>query len=144
MKWTLRNLTTLQKTLQHIMYRCINGIACPQSVHKILMHGSQVILHNILVPIDALSEEAQEARNKDYKRFRQYHTRKMSRMLTTHDLMHVLLVSSDPVISELRSFKKLSTHAMTKEALGLLKTADADSDSNDDIASDDDNDDFFA
>ena len=36
----------------------------PQSVHKMLIHSSQVV-RDKLVPVGLLSEEAQESRNKD-------------------------------------------------------------------------------
>lgn len=39
----------------------------PASVHKILIHGS-IVMDNFLVPIGQLSEEAQEAKNKEWKR----------------------------------------------------------------------------
>ncbi|CAH0558999.1 unnamed protein product [Brassicogethes aeneus] len=45
----------------------------PASVHRILMHGSDII-NNFSLPIGQLSEEAQEARNKDYKKIREFHT----------------------------------------------------------------------
>lgn len=48
---------------------------------KILDHGREIIKQSI-VPIGQLSEEAQEARNKDYRRFRKNHTRKCSRPAT--------------------------------------------------------------
>ena len=48
----------------------------PVTVHKILIHGAFVI-SNALLPIGQLSEEAQEARNKDFKRYREIHTRKL-------------------------------------------------------------------
>jgi len=50
-----------------------------------------------------LSEEAQEARNKDYNNIREHHTRKNSRLNTNEDLLHTLLVSSDPYISSIRN-----------------------------------------
>lgn len=40
----------------------------PASVHKVLIHGSAVINY-CLVPIGQLSEEAQEAKNKEWKRY---------------------------------------------------------------------------
>jgi hypothetical protein len=49
----------------------------PASVHKILLHGTDVIKH-CLLPIEQLSEEASEARNKHYKSFREHFTRKTS------------------------------------------------------------------
>ena len=38
----------------------------PPTVHKMLIHGGEII-RRALVPIGWLSEEAQEARNKDYR-----------------------------------------------------------------------------
>jgi hypothetical protein len=61
------------------------------------MHGKEAIGFCIL-PIGQLSEEAQEARNKDFKRFRERNTRKSSRIDTRKDLLHMLLISLDPVI----------------------------------------------
>lgn len=73
----------------------------PSSVHKILVHGAEIIERAIL-PIGQLSEEAQEARNKDYKRFREYNTRKCNRLATNQDLIHKLLISSDMLLGHLR------------------------------------------
>lgn len=70
----------------------------PSTVHKILVHGAEVIKSAIL-PIGQLSEEAMEARNKDLRNYREHHTRKTSRCENNEDLLHALLVSSDPVIS---------------------------------------------
>lgn len=39
----------------------------PASVHKVLIHGANII-NSFVIPIGQLSEEAQEARNKDLKR----------------------------------------------------------------------------
>lgn len=77
----------------------------PLTVHKILIHGSQVV-RKLMLPIGMLSEEAQESRNKDYRRIRQENTRKTDRLKTTEDLMHGLLISSDPVISSIRELPK--------------------------------------
>ena len=51
----------------------------PSSVHKILLHGENIIKHFAVLPIGQLSEDAQESRNKDYKKFRLYHARRCSR-----------------------------------------------------------------
>lgn len=56
-----------------------NWYRMPPSIHKILIHGS-LIIKNALVPIGQLSEEAQEASNKNYNRFRENHSRKSSRI----------------------------------------------------------------
>lgn len=73
----------------------------PASVHKVLIHGSTIISSAIL-PIGQMSEEAQEARNKHFKEYRESHSRKISREATNVDVMHRLLETSDPVISSLR------------------------------------------
>jgi hypothetical protein len=70
----------------------------PTSVHKILVHGASII-RAALFPIGELSEEAQEARNKDHKNFRLNHTRKMSRTGTNTDLFKLLLTSSCPFLA---------------------------------------------
>ncbi|CAI6356581.1 unnamed protein product [Macrosiphum euphorbiae] len=82
----------------------------PTSVHTILLHGADVIRHAIL-PIGQLSEESQESQNKHYKNYREHHTRKISRVKINEDLINMLLVSSDPLISSMRNIqpKKLQT-----------------------------------
>ncbi|KAL4702325.1 hypothetical protein ACJJTC_006931 [Scirpophaga incertulas] len=50
----------------------------PSSVHKILIHGENIIKHFAILPIGQLAEDAQESRNKDYKKNRLEHSRKCS------------------------------------------------------------------
>ncbi|XP_065675290.1 uncharacterized protein LOC136091543 [Hydra vulgaris] len=76
-----------------------------QSVHKILVHGHAIIARQYL-PIGLMSEEAQEACNKDFKKFWEDFSRKTSRIDTNRDLVNRLLVSSDPVITSLRKCHK--------------------------------------
>lgn len=73
----------------------------PSSVHKILIHGWRIVECAVL-PIGLLTEEAQEALNKLFKRTREYNTRKCSRLATNEDLIKKLFVSSDPYIASLR------------------------------------------
>lgn len=47
----------------------------PVTMHKLLVHGGALIKY-VVVPIGQLSEEAQEARNKDVRRFRERNTQK--------------------------------------------------------------------
>jgi hypothetical protein len=82
-----------------------NWYRMPSSVHKVIIHGSIVIKY-VLLPIGQLSEEAQKSRNKDYLRYREHHSRKSSRINTNSDLIHFLLISSDPLISSLSPPKK--------------------------------------
>jgi len=72
----------------------------PSSVHRILLHGADVILC-VPLPIGMMSEEALEATNKDFRKFRLKHCRKTSRTHPMEDLMNSLLISSDPLITSL-------------------------------------------
>lgn len=91
----------------------------PTSVHKVLIHGKDVI-ENVLLPIGQLSEEAQEARNKDIKKFRADFSRKFSRVKTMEDVFNRLLVSSDPYISSLRKLPQKKLKQFLPEALELF------------------------
>jgi hypothetical protein len=95
----------------------------PASVHKILLHGADVIKH-CLLPIGELSEEASEARNKQYKSFREHFTRKTSRIDTNIDLLHRLIVTSDPVISSIRPYPSKKMVLLSSEVLTLLTCSD--------------------
>lgn len=91
----------------------------PPSVHKILIHGAEVIKH-ALVSIGELSEEAAEAKNKDIKQFRLQYTRKISRIATNTDLLNRLFLSSDPFISGARNLPTKKTSSLCQEVLNLL------------------------
>jgi len=62
----------------------------PATVHKVLTHGSAIIEHAI-VSIGELLEEAAEANNKEIKKCRLNHTRKMTRILTNTDILNYVL-----------------------------------------------------
>lgn len=76
----------------------------PPSVHKVLLHGSS-IAKSFTLPIGLLSEEAQESRNKDIKRYREFNTRKSSRININTDIFQRLLLSSDPLLSSQTNIK---------------------------------------
>lgn len=59
----------------------------PTAVHRILIHG-YIIVQNAVVPIGILLEEAQESKNKDFKKYREGSTRKFSRKQTMEDLFY--------------------------------------------------------
>lgn len=92
----------------------------PASIHKILIHGSQII-EKALLPIGQLSEEASESRNKDLKKYRETRTRKISRKVTNEDLLNRLLLTSDPLITSLRILPERRAYALPTEVLRLLK-----------------------
>lgn len=72
----------------------------PSTVHKILIHGADILRTSIL-PVGILGEEVSEARNKDYKNFRLFHSRKTSRKDTLRDLFYRVMDTSDPIISSM-------------------------------------------
>ena len=59
------------------------------TVHKILIHSSEVNKTSFL-SIGQLSDKSQEARNKDFCRFREHHSRKKSRISTNIDLLKMV------------------------------------------------------
>lgn len=74
----------------------------PSSVHKLLIHGADICENFSFIPIGMLSEEASEARNKDFRNVRMAHTRKIGRVQTNLDIIHSFLISSDPYISHIK------------------------------------------
>lgn len=91
------------------------------SVHKLLVHGEAIISH-FSVPIGHLSEEANEARNKEFRQYRRDHTRKINRTATNEDLLNHLLITSDPFISSLRpKFSEGKRQDLFSETRELLK-----------------------
>lgn len=95
----------------------------PVSVHKVLWHGTDIV-SSFMLPIGQFSEEAQEARNKDNRKYRELFTRKSSRVHTNEDLIHRLLITSDPFIASLRSSPKTNRQELLPEVLALLKSVD--------------------
>ncbi|XP_076034196.1 uncharacterized protein LOC143020994 isoform X2 [Oratosquilla oratoria] len=93
----------------------------PVSVHKMLMHGSQVI-ESLCIPVGHTSEEGLEGTHKILRNARENHTSKKSRIRSNTDLMHWLLLISDPVLA---GFRKKCTHKLQQlpsEVLHLLKS----------------------
>jgi len=72
------------------------------TLHKILRHGAEVI-KNAILPIGQLSEEAAEARNKHIRSYRLNYSRKFSRVSCNQDVLNRLLLTSDPLITGMRS-----------------------------------------
>ncbi|XP_036148284.1 uncharacterized protein LOC118647442 [Monomorium pharaonis] len=120
------------------LYRKVyNWYPMPPTVHKLLDHG-EMIVSSAILPIGQLSEEAQEARNKDCRYFREHHTRKRSRVATNEDLFKRLLASSDPYITSLRRMLPKKSSTISADVLNLLKQPDI---INQEDESDDDNND---
>lgn len=119
------------------LYRTIySWYPMPPTVHKLLDHG-EIIASTAILPLGLLSEEAQEARNKDCRYYREHNTRKCSRVSTNEDLFKRLLASSDPYVTSLRRNPSKKYKPFSEDVLNLLKhpnvTSKADeSDDNDD------------
>lgn len=104
-----------------------------------LIHEPEIISH-ALFPSGQLIEEAQNARNKDFKKFGELHSRKCSRIKSNTDVFNFFFSSSDPLITGIRNLpkkKKLST--LLKEASNHVDNSDHDDNSED--SSDDDHED---
>lgn len=93
----------------------------PPTVHKVLIHGPTII-ENALLPIGQLSEEAQEANNKMFKRYREGFTRKFSRKESNTDILNRLLISSDPLISSMHQPVKRKRN-LDKDVLQMLQAS---------------------
>ena len=92
------------------------------TLHKILVHGPQIIEHSKL-PLGMMSEEASESCNKKYRQTREFHSRKMNRVVNLEDIFHRALESSDPVISSIYSSTRNRSRKplpLPTEALELL------------------------
>lgn len=91
----------------------------PISMHKLLIHGPQIIAHALL-PIGQLSEDAQEALNKGIKSIRENFSRKCSRSITMEDFWNRLVVTSDSYISSIRKLRQEKIRSLSVEAVVLL------------------------
>lgn len=76
----------------------------PSSVHKVLVHGCEII-DFFELPIGQLSEDALEARHKEFRKIRLHNSRKTSRTDANSDIIRHLLMSSDPELASLRQTK---------------------------------------
>ena len=93
------------------------------SVHKILIHGFRIIEWAPL-PIGQLSEEAQEARNKDVKKYRENFSRKCARDKTMKDVFQRMMLTSDPYISSFGNHLKQQRKSFSPEAMTMFLCSD--------------------
>lgn len=93
----------------------------PVSVHKMLMHGKQII-DNLCISVGHASEEGLEATHKLLRNARQYHTCKHSRIRTNSDLIHWLLLVSDPLLAGFRKKAPHKNDQLPTEVLTLLRS----------------------
>lgn len=85
------------------------------TVHKILMHGAEVIEHAIL-PIVQISK----ARNNHLRNYRIDFAWKFSRIDCNRDVLNRLLLTSDPLISCSRNKRAKKSKSFSKEAMEIL------------------------
>lgn len=91
----------------------------PPTLHKFFIHGADII-SSALLPIGQLTEEAQEARNKDFKKYREHYSRKCSREKSNEDVFNQFLLSSDPLLTSKRQLPKKKLQCLPEQALELL------------------------
>lgn len=95
----------------------------PPSIHKILVHSKKII-ESCILPLGQLAEEAQEANNKEYRRNREYFSRKTSRKDTNKDVLNRFLLASDPLLSCKSQGFQRKRHKLPTETITLLKAPD--------------------
>ncbi|XP_011688441.1 PREDICTED: uncharacterized protein LOC105450347 [Wasmannia auropunctata] len=93
----------------------------PTSVHKLLIHGPEIIASALLLPIGQLSEEA---RNKNIKKLCKNFSRKCSRD-NIQDVFNQLMVTSDPYISSIRKLPQRPLESLLPETIELLESPTA-------------------
>jgi len=100
-----------------------NWYNIPPTIHKVLVHGKDIIEHCPL-PIGLTNEEASEANNKILRNVRLHHTRKTSWSDGMSDLYHRMMDLSDPVVLEKsqQKKKKREKKPLSPEILGLLQS----------------------
>ena len=82
-----------------------NWYNIPPTIHKVLVHGKDIIEHCPL-PIGLTNEEASEANNKILRNVRLHHTRKTSWSDGMSDLYHRMMDLSDPVVLDIPNKKR--------------------------------------
>ncbi|XP_017473241.1 PREDICTED: uncharacterized protein LOC108364163 [Rhagoletis zephyria] len=93
----------------------------PPTLHKFFIHGPEIIAYALL-PIGQLSEEAQEASNKNFKKYRESNSRKMDREKSNQDVFNMMLITSDPIISSRRKLPEKKLHSLPKVAVDMLQS----------------------
>ena len=94
----------------------------PATIHKVLIHVKE-ILENSVLPAGYFGEEASEARNKFYKRDREFHAKKNSRINNLEDIFNRAMDTSDPVICSISlqySLKRRHKLTLPSEVIAML------------------------
>ncbi|GBM19367.1 hypothetical protein AVEN_195999-1 [Araneus ventricosus] len=119
-KINLDKFAEFTRVTQDIYLQNYSWYPMPVSLQKILFHGRN-ITEACILPIGSYSEEAQEARNKLNRQYRELFIRKSSRINTNTDLLHRLLIISDPYIASLRAAPKSRKRKMDREMKKMLE-----------------------
>ncbi|XP_047118530.1 calsequestrin-2-like [Schistocerca piceifrons] len=91
------------------------------SVHKLLIHGANII-KELSLPVGLFSEDVLESSQKEYKGLRLFHARKTSRIHTNTDIVHWMLIASDPNIASKRRRRHIKKRKpFPKEVLLMLE-----------------------
>lgn len=104
-----------------------NWYYMPTSVHKLLIHGPEIV-RSALLPIGQMSEEAQESCNKYFRKYRENFARKNFRQKTMEDVFNRFLISSDPYISSCRKLPTKRLKSLSTEVISLLSAPSLESD----------------
>jgi len=104
----------------HDVLRSLVGWGIPPGIHTILFHSSQ-LLRLVPMPLGYWSEEAQEAINKQVKKFLRRHVRTDTEEHTNRDLMMRLLNVSDPELVLFFNENEHQHQTPTTEVQALLK-----------------------
>jgi len=108
---------------KNIYFDHVAWFSMPQTLHKVLVHGSDLI-RTCPIPIGLTNEEASEANNKFLRRFRLFHSRKVSWQKSVEDLYNRLMDVSDPLIQESitnSTSQRKTKRPLSTEILALLK-----------------------
>ncbi|CAH0562943.1 unnamed protein product [Brassicogethes aeneus] len=105
-KINVEKLKPLLNETRSLYLSLYNWYYMPSSVHKVLVHGCEII-DFFEFPIGQLSEDALEARHKEFRKIRLHNSRKTSRTDTNYDIIRNLIMSSDPELASLRQIKSL-------------------------------------
>lgn len=121
----------LLKDTRELYFNLYDWYFMPSSVHKVLVHGCEIIEHFEL-PIGQLSEDALEARHKEVRKYRLEHTRKSSRVNTNTDLIRHLALTSDPLISSKRNIYVKKKNALVSDILAYIEIPESSDSQSDD------------
>ena len=93
----------------------------PVSMHRMLLHGSDII-NALPISIGHSSEEGLEATHKIIRKIKEESTCKISKNRVNEDLIHWLLVASDPIIASYSKKTKTKTEtSLPIEVINLLE-----------------------